>query len=90
MLAVFLGVLVVQAYINSEFSADHVDSEVGDQSGVPIGIREGGPVINTTGGRISSSRTRSGVATSAHRPSLRRYALASSPLETTLNRFAIL
>jgi len=56
MLGLFVAVLVVQAYINAEFSADHVDTEVGDQSAVPIGIREGGPVINTTGGQISSNR----------------------------------
>jgi len=46
----------VQAYINSEFRSDHVDSEVGDQDGVPLSIRGGGPVINTTGGQESSSR----------------------------------
>ena len=55
-LALFVGVLVLQAYINSEFTSDHVDSEVGDQQGVPIAIRGGGPIINTTGGQQSSSR----------------------------------
>jgi cellulose synthase/poly-beta-1,6-N-acetylglucosamine synthase-like glycosyltransferase/peptidoglycan/xylan/chitin deacetylase (PgdA/CDA1 family) len=55
-LALFVGVLVVQAYINSEFTSDHVDSEVGDQNGVPLAIRGGGPIINTTGGQQSSSR----------------------------------
>ncbi|WP_442875194.1 bifunctional polysaccharide deacetylase/glycosyltransferase family 2 protein [Actinoplanes sp. NBC_00393] len=52
----FVAVLVVQAYINAEFKSDHVASEVGDQAGVPQTIREGGPVINTTGGQESTSR----------------------------------
>ncbi len=56
LILVFVGVLVVQAYINAEFASDHNDSEVGDQSGVPLEIRSGGPVINTTGGQESSSR----------------------------------
>jgi cellulose synthase/poly-beta-1,6-N-acetylglucosamine synthase-like glycosyltransferase/peptidoglycan/xylan/chitin deacetylase (PgdA/CDA1 family) len=56
LLGLFVGVLVVQAYINSEFASDHLDSEVGDQDGVPLAIRGGGPVINTTGGQESSSR----------------------------------
>ncbi|WP_236718605.1 bifunctional polysaccharide deacetylase/glycosyltransferase family 2 protein [Actinoplanes sp. TFC3] len=56
LLALFVGVLVVQAYINSEFTADHKDSEVGDQAHVPDAIRHGGPIINTTGGQASSSR----------------------------------
>ena len=51
LLAVFVGVLIVQAYINSEFTSDHLDSEVGDQSQVPVSIRGGGPVVNTTGGQ---------------------------------------
>ena len=56
LVVLFLGVLIVQAYINSEFKNDHLDSEVGDQDGVPLSIRGGGPVINTTGGQESSSR----------------------------------
>ncbi len=52
----FVGVLIVQAYINAEFRGDHVESEVGDQTGVPAAIRGGGPVINTTGGQVSSNR----------------------------------
>ncbi|MGX6605231.1 glycosyltransferase [Micromonosporaceae bacterium Da 78-11] len=56
LICVFVGVLVVQAYINSEFTSDHKDSEVGDQAGVPAEIRGGGPVINTTGGQESTSR----------------------------------
>ncbi|WP_372338973.1 bifunctional polysaccharide deacetylase/glycosyltransferase family 2 protein [Actinoplanes sp. RD1] len=56
LLVLFVGVLVVQAYINAEFKGDHKDSEVGDQAGVPKAIREGGPIINTTGGQESSSR----------------------------------
>ncbi|WP_433370822.1 bifunctional polysaccharide deacetylase/glycosyltransferase family 2 protein [Actinoplanes sp. CA-142083] len=56
LLAVFVGVLVVQAYINAEFTSDHAETEVGDQDGVPLAIRGGGPVINTTGGQESSSR----------------------------------
>jgi len=55
-LVLFVGVLVVQAYINSEFTGDHVDSEVGDQDGVPLAVRGGGPIINTTGGQRSSNR----------------------------------
>jgi cellulose synthase/poly-beta-1,6-N-acetylglucosamine synthase-like glycosyltransferase/peptidoglycan/xylan/chitin deacetylase (PgdA/CDA1 family) len=56
LLGLFVGVLVVQAYINSEFTSDHAETEVGDQDGVPLAIRGGGPVINTTGGQESSSR----------------------------------
>jgi cellulose synthase/poly-beta-1,6-N-acetylglucosamine synthase-like glycosyltransferase/peptidoglycan/xylan/chitin deacetylase (PgdA/CDA1 family) len=55
-LLVFSGVLLVQAYINAEFTSDHAETEVGDQDGVPRAIRGGGPIINTTGGRQSSSR----------------------------------
>jgi cellulose synthase/poly-beta-1,6-N-acetylglucosamine synthase-like glycosyltransferase/peptidoglycan/xylan/chitin deacetylase (PgdA/CDA1 family) len=61
LLGVFVGVLVVQAYINAEFTGDHVDTEVGDQSAVPLAIRGGGPVINTTGGQESSSRLPAGT-----------------------------
>ena len=56
LVAVFVGVLIVQAYINAEFTGDHVDTEVGDQAAVPEEILNGGPVINTTGGQESSSR----------------------------------
>ncbi len=56
LVVVFVGVLVVQAYINAEFRSDHLDSEVGDQAGVPEAILNGGPVINTTGGQASTSR----------------------------------
>ena len=56
LISLFIGVLIVQAYINAEFKGDHVESEVGDQSGVPAGIRGGGPIINTTGGQESSNR----------------------------------
>src|SRR5690349_21331217 len=56
LISLFVGVLVVQAYINAEFTGDHVESEVGDQAGVPAAIRNGGPIINTTGGQESSNR----------------------------------
>ena len=56
LLAVFLGVLIVQAYVNAEFTSDHAETEVGDSDGVPLAIRTGGPVLNTTGGQQSSSR----------------------------------
>ncbi|GGQ41647.1 bifunctional polysaccharide deacetylase/glycosyltransferase family 2 protein [Couchioplanes azureus] len=56
LIGLFVGVLIVQAYVNAEFKGDHVESEVGDQAGVPAAIRGGGPVINTTGGQESSSR----------------------------------
>jgi cellulose synthase/poly-beta-1,6-N-acetylglucosamine synthase-like glycosyltransferase/peptidoglycan/xylan/chitin deacetylase (PgdA/CDA1 family) len=56
MLALFLGVLIVQAYVNAEFTSDHAETEVGDQDGVPLAIRAGGPVLNATGGQQSSSR----------------------------------
>ncbi|AGZ46224.1 bifunctional polysaccharide deacetylase/glycosyltransferase family 2 protein [Actinoplanes friuliensis] len=56
LISLFVGVLVVQAYINAEFTSDHVESEVGDQAGVPAAIRNGGPIINTTGGQESSNR----------------------------------
>ncbi|HEX8347144.1 MAG TPA: polysaccharide deacetylase family protein, partial [Actinoplanes sp.] len=56
LLLVFVSVLIVQAYINAEFTSDHVDSEVGDQAGVPVAIRGGGPVINTTGGQERTHR----------------------------------
>ncbi|GLY03363.1 glycosyltransferase [Actinoplanes sp. NBRC 101535] len=52
----FVAVLVVQAYINAEFTNDHVETEVGDQAGVPKTILGGGPIINTTGGQESTSR----------------------------------
>ncbi|HWS31123.1 MAG TPA: polysaccharide deacetylase family protein, partial [Actinoplanes sp.] len=52
----FLAVLVVQAYINAEFTGDHVETEVGDQAAVPPAILDGGPIINTTGGQESTSR----------------------------------
>ncbi len=54
--ASFVAVLIVQAYINAEFTGDHLESEVGDQAGVPKSILEGGPIINTTGGQESTSR----------------------------------
>jgi cellulose synthase/poly-beta-1,6-N-acetylglucosamine synthase-like glycosyltransferase/peptidoglycan/xylan/chitin deacetylase (PgdA/CDA1 family) len=56
LISIFVGVLVVQAYINAEFTGDHLESEVGDQAGVPAAIRAGGPIINTTGGQESSNR----------------------------------
>jgi cellulose synthase/poly-beta-1,6-N-acetylglucosamine synthase-like glycosyltransferase/peptidoglycan/xylan/chitin deacetylase (PgdA/CDA1 family) len=56
LISLFVGVLVVQAYINAEFTSDHLESEVGDQAGVPAAIRGGGPIINTTGGQESSNR----------------------------------
>jgi cellulose synthase/poly-beta-1,6-N-acetylglucosamine synthase-like glycosyltransferase/peptidoglycan/xylan/chitin deacetylase (PgdA/CDA1 family) len=56
MLGLFVAVLVLQAYVTSEFTSDHVDSEVGDQGGVPLSIRGGGPIINTTGGQEISYR----------------------------------
>ncbi|GAA1599599.1 bifunctional polysaccharide deacetylase/glycosyltransferase family 2 protein [Actinoplanes couchii] len=52
----FLAVLIVQAYINAEFTGDHLESEVGDQDGVPAAILDGGPIINTTGGQASTNR----------------------------------
>ncbi|MDT4991121.1 MAG: hypothetical protein QOH97_1013 [Actinoplanes sp.] len=52
----FLTVLVMQAYVNAEFTADHKDAEVGDQAGVPAAILGGGPVINTTGDQSLSYR----------------------------------
>ena len=56
MISLFVAVLVVQAYINAEFRGDHVETEVGDQAGVPEAILDGGPVINATGGQVSSNR----------------------------------
>src|SRR4029453_6464779 len=56
LIGLFVGVLVVQAYVNAEFTSDHLESEVGDQAGVPAEIRNGGPVIHTTGGQESPSR----------------------------------
>ena len=56
LLSLFVGVLLIQAYINAEFTSDHVETEVGDQAGVPLAIRGGGPIINTTGGQESSTR----------------------------------
>ncbi|WIN00971.1 bifunctional polysaccharide deacetylase/glycosyltransferase family 2 protein [Actinoplanes oblitus] len=55
-LGFFIAVLVVQAYINAEFTADHKETEVGDQDGVPLSIRGGGPIVNTTGGQETTSR----------------------------------
>ncbi|MCY1144896.1 bifunctional polysaccharide deacetylase/glycosyltransferase family 2 protein [Actinoplanes sp. Pm04-4] len=56
LLGVFVAVLVVQAYVNSEFKGDHVETEVGDNATVPPEVLNGGPVINTTGGQESTSR----------------------------------
>ncbi|GLW29502.1 bi-functional transferase/deacetylase [Actinoplanes regularis] len=56
LLGLFVAVLVVQAYVNSEFTADHKETEVGDQDPVPLSIRGGGPIINTTGGQENTSR----------------------------------
>ncbi len=56
LISIFVGVLVIQAYINAEFTGDHLETEVGDQAGVPLAIRGGGPIINTTGGQESSNR----------------------------------
>ncbi|MET0415582.1 MAG: polysaccharide deacetylase family protein, partial [Actinoplanes sp.] len=56
LIGLFVSVLVVQAYVNAEFKSDHLESEVGDQAGVPEQIRNGGPVVNTTGGQESTSR----------------------------------
>ncbi len=56
LIGLFVSVLIVQAYVNAEFKGDHLESEVGDQAGVPAAIRNGGPVLNTTGGQESTSR----------------------------------
>jgi cellulose synthase/poly-beta-1,6-N-acetylglucosamine synthase-like glycosyltransferase/peptidoglycan/xylan/chitin deacetylase (PgdA/CDA1 family) len=55
-LVLFVGVLVVQAYINAEFTNDHVDTPAEDQGTVPPDILTGGPIINTTGGQANSYR----------------------------------
>jgi cellulose synthase/poly-beta-1,6-N-acetylglucosamine synthase-like glycosyltransferase/peptidoglycan/xylan/chitin deacetylase (PgdA/CDA1 family) len=55
-LVLFIGILVVQAYINAEFTNDHVDTPAEDQGTVPTDILTGGPIINTTGGQASSYR----------------------------------
>ncbi|MEU4618735.1 bifunctional polysaccharide deacetylase/glycosyltransferase family 2 protein [Actinoplanes sp. NPDC023801] len=52
----FVAVLIVQAYINAEFTGDHVETGVGDQAGVPAAVLRGGPIINTTGGQESTTR----------------------------------
>jgi cellulose synthase/poly-beta-1,6-N-acetylglucosamine synthase-like glycosyltransferase/peptidoglycan/xylan/chitin deacetylase (PgdA/CDA1 family) len=52
----FVSVLIVQAYVNAEFTGDHIQDEVGDQAGVPSAILRGGPIINTTGGQESTTR----------------------------------
>ena len=69
-LAVFISVLMVQAYINAEFTNDHVDTEAEDQGTVPPDILAGGPIINTTGGQ----RAVVPAAGAHHRPDLRRRA----------------
>ncbi|GIE79412.1 bi-functional transferase/deacetylase [Actinoplanes philippinensis] len=56
LVAFFVAVLVVQAYVNAEFTGDHIQDEVGDQAGVPSAILRGGPIINTTGGQESTTR----------------------------------
>ncbi len=56
LITIFVGVLVIQAYINAEFKSDHLKSDVGDQAGVPAAILGGGPIINTTGGQENSHR----------------------------------
>ena len=56
MLCLFFSVLVVQAYINAEFTSDHVKVETGDQASVPQAILRGGPIINTTNGQEGTHR----------------------------------
>ncbi|MGS2614132.1 glycosyltransferase [Micromonospora sp. LZ34] len=53
--AVLVSVLLVEAYANAEFVPDHV-RRGGDQSSVPAAITAGGPLIDTTGGRMASYR----------------------------------
>ncbi|NMO50297.1 glycosyltransferase [Actinoplanes sp. TBRC 11911] len=55
LLVLFVGVLVVQAYINAEFTGDHAETEVGDQAHVPAAVLHGGPIVNTTGGQESTT-----------------------------------
>jgi cellulose synthase/poly-beta-1,6-N-acetylglucosamine synthase-like glycosyltransferase/peptidoglycan/xylan/chitin deacetylase (PgdA/CDA1 family) len=55
-LALFVSMLVLQAYINAEFTNDHIDTDAEDQGTVPRDILTGGPVINTTGGQSASYR----------------------------------
>ena len=38
-------------------------AEVGDQAGVPLSIRGGGPIVNTTGGQETTSRLPVGCGT---------------------------
>ncbi|GAA0417828.1 bi-functional transferase/deacetylase [Actinoplanes capillaceus] len=56
LVAFFTAVLYVQTYINPKVAGDHVASKAGDYAGVPSAIRDGGPIINTTGGQESTSR----------------------------------
>ncbi|MFC3502082.1 glycosyltransferase [Micromonospora krabiensis] len=55
LVTVVLSVLLVEAYANAEFTPDH-GRETGDQGAVPTSIISGGPVIDTTEGRVRSYR----------------------------------
>ena len=56
MLLAFVSVLMVQTYINAGFTGEQDAPDVGDRDRVPAEIGSGGPIINTTGGQISSNR----------------------------------
>ncbi|MCM0677303.1 glycosyltransferase [Micromonospora phytophila] len=55
LLTVVVCVLLVEAYANAEFTPDHI-RDTGGQAGVPDVVRSGGPVIDTTQGRVASYR----------------------------------
>jgi hypothetical protein len=54
LMAVFTAVLTFEAYVDASFRPDGEGAPSGSQATVPVGILEGGPYIDTTGGRMVS------------------------------------
>lgn len=53
-LVLLANVLVVEAYTNAGFAPDRSPVEAGPATGVPAAVREGGPIIDTSGGQPRS------------------------------------
>jgi cellulose synthase/poly-beta-1,6-N-acetylglucosamine synthase-like glycosyltransferase/peptidoglycan/xylan/chitin deacetylase (PgdA/CDA1 family) len=53
---VLVNVLVVGAYVNYRFAPDNEEVATGTDTAVPEAVRDGGPVVDTTKGRVVSQR----------------------------------
>ena len=53
-LVLFANVLVVEAYANAGFAPDRSPVQAGPATGVPAAVREGGPIIDASGGQPRS------------------------------------